>query len=55
MTQVEFSFKAIQLVFTFTLAVLFLVWLKVILDKKKRGSRSRREYQAQGSTPGAIK
>jgi hypothetical protein len=55
MTQVEFSFKAFQLVFTVTLAVLFLIWLKIILDKKRTGSRSRRDYQTLDSTPGAIK
>jgi hypothetical protein len=54
MTQVEFSFKAIQLVFTVTLAVLFLIWLKIILDKKRTGSRSRRDYQTHGNTPRAI-
>jgi uncharacterized membrane protein len=54
-TQVEFSFKVIQLVFTVTVAVLFLIWLKIIVEKKRSGSRSRRDYQTHGNAPQAIK
>ena len=55
MTQVEFSFKVIQMVFTVTVAVLFLIWLKIIFEKKRSSLRSRRDYQTHGSTPRSIK